>query len=281
MAVATCLSCCFFSVVFVYGFHWLAPCKPSLFGYFLLKECKYSRTAIMIKNSILYNLFKFLLFAVSVWMFTFSAFATTFAMGNIQILCNLTIKHFLQRYWSLVKSGRLLEPGIALMYRNIQILAKIGNEIQQRSFMMAMVLVAMAFLAGCTPLLIITPFHSDNLMALGTFGVLIFHGYLVVVVFLGGMASIYRKSNEVRRHFYSELHVLGGGEKTSMEILGRSKTNHRPFKWKRCFLQSCPLIKIRFGSLYFVDELTPLNIVNLSNDLSVQVLLMTSKQVHA
>lgn len=75
-----------FPVMFVYGFHWTEPCKPTLIGYWVLPEC----------NQLFSNcgdfLWKLMVFGFNHWLWSFGMVALFLGISGVQILCTMTLQ---------------------------------------------------------------------------------------------------------------------------------------------------------------------------------------------
>jgi len=55
---------------------------------------------------------------------------------------------------------------------------------------------------------------------------------------------------------------------------GKNNSSRLEFKWRQRFYRSCSTIKIKFGAINHLDELSPLNFINNALDLSVNMILL-------
>lgn len=84
---------------------------------------------------------------------------------------------------------------------------------------------------------------------------------LALLVLLGGLAKLHLQSAK----FVQNIKELRRGIKGSLKQ--RKETG--------MLVKSFSLINAKFGSLNYIEPLTPLNCINLSNDLTVQLLLLS------
>lgn len=99
--------------------------------------------------------------------------------------------------------------------------------------------------------------NSANLIALFVFSSCCTNGFLIVMICLGGMVADRKESKKV--------------------LLENKMTNGKNCaegKVSRKFWRSCAIIKIKFGSQNYVEELKPLNCLDFSIGLVMQFLLL-------
>lgn len=161
----------------------------------------------------------------------------------------------------------------AVIYRTIQVLACIANEIQQKVFMSVIVIAATFLISLCTATVVWLPWTIDNLLSILMFLTIGIDCTLAVVTSVGGMAGVYTESVKVIRKLQTSIGIIGGGGYRN--LVGRGDgCGSMEVKWKQRFYRSCMSIKIRFASINFVDRLTPLACVDFANDLTLQLLLI-------
>ncbi len=92
-----------YPVFFVFGLHWLSPCKPSLAGYFIIPECT-TNFQSGYENSLSNILVKFVICLMNSWSWTAGLFCAGFCTAGIVVLCNLSFGDFLLAFEELSKS---------------------------------------------------------------------------------------------------------------------------------------------------------------------------------
>lgn len=142
----------------------------------------------------------------------------------------------------------------ATAYRSIQILALLANQIQQRVFMIILILAGTLVQSLSATTLIKLPWSAENLIAVIVFSVVFSNCALVVVVTVGGFAEIHSKSG-------STIHLV--------------KQRNENIQWRKRFYKSCIPIKIKFGSINFIERQTPLVCIDYANALTLQLLLIS------
>lgn len=103
---------------------------------------------------------------------------------------------------------------------------------------------------------------KDNLVKFVMFGVLLVECSLLLVVLLGGMAEIYQQSCASFNMFRKCMAL-------------KYKENQKDVKWQTKFFRSCGYMKVKFGSINFIDNCTALVCMDFANNLSLQLLLIS------
>lgn len=241
-------------IAFIYGLHWKHPCLSSLAGYGLITECANTGNTGMNKNCGFITVkIMVLLFNHYIWQFGYSC--TIFIISGLQIMCAMTLQSYLRMFWTVYKSNCYSVYKTGLMYRHLQVLARIMNIVQQGVHMTVLIVAAVIIQAVSSTILVRIPVTLRNVPNILVFSIILVDATLACVVCLGGLAAVHSESEKV----YQKM--------KAKEVNGHSIWQHR-------FLKSCQLIKIRFGSFNYVDRETPLNCINMANALTVQLLLL-------
>lgn len=239
------------------GLHWKEPCKPCLAGYWLLPECNGLEL-----NWIVSWTAKIIVMLINMTLFWLGIVAAVgFLLGNVQVLATLTLRDLLSHLKVKAEVGTLSDKELSNGYRSVQILELLANEIQQRSTLPQALVICLGVQSVAVVDLIRAPGMDLSTLALA--GSMFINAMWFVVLFMSGMAGIYIESKLVHQKDANANADLGQTRK--------EKT------WRRKFMRSCPFIKIRFGDLNFVEELTPLNCLDFGNHITVQLLLLTKK----
>jgi len=106
---------------------------------------------------------------------------------------------------------------------------------------------------------------KENIVILLLCTCLAANGVVGMIVGVGGLVEVYRESKYVLWNL-KKYTFLG-----SVGVCSRFE-----HKWRLRFYRSCSLIKIKMGSNNFMEELTPLNLINNAIALSVQLILIQS-----
>lgn len=66
--------------------------------------------------------------------------------------------------------------------------------------------------------------------------------------------------------------------KTNLGKMRAEFAHSKDFRYMQKFVKSWSHVKIQFGSINYLDEQTPLNCINFANNLTLQLLLITSNK---
>lgn len=252
---------------FSYGLHWHYPCRPSLLGYWILAECGSSQ----IRSGSTWLSTKVGVFLVNQFMWTLGYQAVVLGVGVLQCLGSMLLLDCLRVFWVQFKHGGSCEKimQVCELFREIQILATISNSISQRVLVNITFTFSILFHAFSFAITVVMLQGSDIHDGSEKIILLVFitqavQTFLLIIVAFGGMSLVYKESTGI---FWRIRNSNGGG----MEGGGFSKGHIR---WRRKFMNSCVPIKVKFGQNNFVEPLTPLNSINFSLGLIVQILLL-------
>lgn len=144
------------------------------------------------------------------------------------------------------------------IFRHIQLLATLCNEIQQKVVIPIMMIGTIIAVAVGLSFAVHTPITSGNLPVLVILMIGGVDSALFLIFGLGGLAQVYKESSVTFEKITTTFATQTG----------------RKLKWARRYLRSCAPIKMKFGGNNFVDEVTPLNCISHAIQLSVQILLL-------
>lgn len=150
-----------------------------------------------------------------------------------------------------------------IIYRHIQLLTAINNDIQQKTLLSLVISCAITIQALGMTSFVNLKWNYDNADGILIAAILVTAGLGLIMVFLSGVASIYKTSIKVVDRLTCQL------AKSKFRLYTR-----REYQQRCILLRSCAPVKIRFGSINFVDQLTPLNCMEWANDVTVQLLLL-------
>lgn len=145
------------------------------------------------------------------------------------------------------------------VYRHIQRVANLCNEVQQKILVPSMIAASVILLGVSLAFLINTPATSANAPVLMIMMIVCVDTSLVLVFGLRGFAQIYEGSGKI-------LHQVRCG---LLDASGRKKR-----KWIIRFVKSCGVIRMKFGGNNFVEKLTPLCCICQAIQIAIQILLM-------
>lgn len=149
-------------------------------------------------------------------------------------------------------------------YRTLQYLGILQNEILQR-VLLTSVIFSSIFTQSCTCALLVSTYNSiTNWFELALVTVTVVNTFPILLVLLGNLASVYVISKKCL-------------QTQNKEMLCTFTGNMSKIRAERKYLRSCQCIKVGFGDLNFVDQTTPLNCIDFTNNLTVQILLLQNK----
>lgn len=145
------------------------------------------------------------------------------------------------------------------IYRSIQILANILNDIQQNIIVPVTMLECIIALGVSLAMLVHTLPTSENIPIFIIMSNACVDTLLFLLISLGGLAAVCKESRMI-------LHKIKSGFS--------SVFRRREKMWIQRFVKSCGVIQMRFGGNNFVDDLTPLNCISHAAQLTLQILLL-------
>lgn len=139
------------------------------------------------------------------------------------------------------------------MFRHIQFLTVLLNEVQKGTLIAVLLWSSTFILSLAVSMLVIS--SIEDWTSLATLTLIVVDCTLEILIILGGMSTVYITS---RRALVTKPKLYSCSDA----------------RWLRRFLRSCQPLKIRIGSVNFVDELTPLNCFHVSITLGVNIILL-------
>lgn len=252
------------AIVFV--FHWSNPCKVSLFGYWVIPECNgvISAWANFPIKCLVFVLGNQVPFSIGMQ-------APVFAVAMLQCLGTMIFLDCQKIYWAKL-NGERSQDGMrntCLLYRELQTLANLNNVIHQKIVTTSMLVAGIILHAFCFTAAILTLRNShlisynQFILQISFFGIYAFNALLYIMVFLGGLSQLHKESMKLFR----------GIKLYRYELIKLCFPRHIR-SWQAKFFRSCSALKVKFGSNNYVEELTPLNALNLSLALVIQLLII-------
>lgn len=252
----------------VYGLHWKNPCKPSLAGYWLLGKCNGRGSNLKYWNLTL----KILVLLWNHWLWNVGFRLGTFIIVDLHLILAQSLWNcldtFSNMYRDLQQSGREQCYKLGVVYRQIELLAVLTNAMQQKNFLISLMVAPILVISFCITALIHLPFDTDHVWSLLTFAMFTADSSCMLMVCIGGMVSVYLKSVQVLEQIRGTFHE---------HFLERQEIGKNSWERKWCrkfFGGACSTIKIKFGGDSYLEPLTPLNCMDFSNGLTVDLLLI-------
>lgn len=238
--------------------HWLDPLRATLPGYFLLKSSNKNQS----ESDLLLNaLLKPAIFIFNHWIWQFGVNASVFVNSGLTSLATMAIQKHTEIYWQVYKSQQLSLSQKMLAYRKIQVLVGLANVISQEVALTSLIVAGVGTMSAGVAMLIKISW-LENPVLVFIFASCMANGTLIISVCLSGMVSVYTESENL---------LCSKIKRKIIEDMGKCK---RDEFWEKRFWKSVPVTKIKFGAANFIEQLTPLNTLNFSINLIVQILLL-------
>lgn len=177
-------------------------------------------------------------------------------------LVPLSFRDHLINYQNLVLDGKYKPANVAL-YRNLQILALLMNEEQKWGITANLAFLSIIAQAGSVSGIILISWNAENITG---------------IVFL--LLQLSTAANNLFGTFGSQSSILGVTEvliknlNSSERSCNGDRGNRLDRKWRHRFFKSCKPIRVGFGSINFVDALTPLTCVDMGNNMAANFVMM-------
>lgn len=168
----------------------------------------------------------------------------------------------------------------------LQVLGTLMNEIQQKAMVTSIITCAIWIHCLALNVLIKMPNGHGDLIFFFVFLFLTVEAWGAVSVCVGGWSQVYIQSEKNSQHFARNLAKTkmparclkqGNAFKQVASVVASSnmEAGRRRYvlELKR-FYKSCSYVKVKFGSLNFIERLTPLNCMDTSLALTVNLLLI-------
>lgn len=256
-----------FPIGYLYGLHWFSPCKPSIVGYFFIPECNIQIHGNA--NVPFLNLFiKLLIFLINHWAWLVSATIAVYVIAGLQILCSLSFGDFVYMVDNMCEfSTKAANYKTCLVYRSVQILNGLANEVQKDIFMLVIMCTTVFMYAVAMTGISLVPWTSNNVISLACFMSMVIYDLILILTMLGGMANIYQDSQRLLRKQRKIKYI--SSSKIIPKLVKHSET--------QAFYLSCSPIRFKFGELNFVDRLTPLNCTVFAQKVTLQFHLLSGR----
>jgi len=261
-------ACVISATGFNYGIALLYPCTAASFGYWIFEECKQNPS----KNQSLFIIYTKRVFVTVInhWIWQFGLNTALFAivamiLGVLNLCIHLQKLGKLGRTSSCPGQSRESPMRTVRRYRQLQILARLHNNIQQKIITTAVIISAPLLLAFSTHTVVKSPWNVENAGIIIVFGFIGVNCIVIITTVFGGFADVCSKSKTYLRQLKRnsmKMSWVGGN-------WGKWTT-----KWYGRFWKSCSFIRIRFGAANFVEPNTPLRCLDCAVNLTVNLLLL-------
>lgn len=153
-----------------------------------------------------------------------------------------------------------------LMYREIQVIANMMNELLNGWFMVKLLFAATLLESFCITTTILSISHNEKIYVPLFFGIMGIFTTFAQFFMVKQMASLWIVSEKTFRQLQNQISV-----RQDNETMVGARTSLR---LKRRVFKSCWMIRQKFGIDNFVDRTTPLSTTNIANNLTINFLLI-------
>lgn len=136
------------------------------------------------------------------------------------------------------------------------------NEIQQKTLLTVIIVAGIPFIALCSTILVRIVQGSAALVIIMVISIALISAVLAVIFLVGGMAQLFA---------YSDNFLLSVNR-----LIAKPTCTLSDKRTLRKFVLSCNKISAKFGFMNYVESITPLNCIDFSNQLTVQLLLLSN-----
>lgn len=82
----------------LYGLHWMKPCKLSLLGYWLPRQCRSEEFDEGILELLINFMAKLAVFLLNQWMWSFASHGLLFGLAVLNTMAAICLQEFIERY---------------------------------------------------------------------------------------------------------------------------------------------------------------------------------------
>ncbi|CAL8129172.1 unnamed protein product [Orchesella dallaii] len=233
------------------------PCLAANPGYWILNEC----SGLEPSSSGIESGKKILVYLANYFLWAFGLHSAIFVFGTMTAAATC-LRSFLKTYLIEYKntlhgkkrSNRKFpqQMKVAILYRQIQVMVNMFNDIHQKVMMSSTVLELILLQIVTFYMVIETEYSLSNLPYILLFGCIFVNAFIATLCLFGVMGSVYTDSVRILK-----------GLKANEKIL-----------WLKKFHLSCAPVKLQFGQNNFVEKVTALNCEDFFVKQSVNLLLV-------
>ncbi|CAL8146060.1 unnamed protein product [Orchesella dallaii] len=223
--------------------HWINPCMSSLAGYWLLDECSDNSTkdANFTKQFLSTGL-KLWIVSANYFMWAFGVHGTMFYVGSMHTQLVLRIGKYLNRFQQDFSQKK---KWAAVMYRKIQILTTLNNEVFQVP-LLTIVLSNISAISFCLTGLVRIEWKQENIAALLVF----------TTIYVDAVMGHIVMTSALKRNGSRVQSIEDGDLQTKKGVASRIES------------------KTKVGSNNYLEESTPLHLMDAAVGFAVQLLLL-------
>lgn len=145
------------------------------------------------------------------------------------------------------------------IYRRIQLIVSLYNDIQQKQSMPMLIIGSTISFSVGLAFLVQASFSTTSPSIMILMLLMCVDGAFFILLSLSTLAGVFKESKLVSQKIISDLLNIADGKER---------------RWTRKFLNSCGVIKMKFGGNNFVEESTPLNCLSHGVQIAVHILLL-------
>lgn len=247
----------------------MTPCSPATLGNFLIPDCRISHARLesfdVISLSILLACI-----TISFWLFLDMIGGFVFHVMELFFMPCYALKYYLKYFQLLIftehftDQGRINEHWRSLqqrlqIYSELQILSKLYNTIQKDVIIITLMWIVIFAVVVC--LYSLLTLGSDvSLFQLLVFAMVLVDSFMVIIVMFGTFGKFNQKS----------CTVLSAIRTKYVPKVGNKSVRN----WLRKCMTSMPPMKVKLGQVNFVDNFTPLVMINFCFSQLVNLLLI-------
>jgi len=235
---------------------WLFPCGSMTFGYQFFPECK---VALESKSwSFSSNIILGLIMVMVFWLIIDSSGSFAMFITDCTFMQAYCMRRYVQNITGMLNARPEMLPQFLRYYKQLQILSRYYNLIQQDTLVVAHLLMEQIAIVLC--------FYS--LISLGAQLPLAKVGFFLVGGFDGAVALLVVSS------VLAQLHNVSKDMKSKLRKQTLVSVSPRQRRWIRQCIRSLLPLKSYIGQVNYVDELTPLVMMDFSISQTVSLLMM-------
>lgn len=232
----------------------LTPCWPATLGYFLNPECVSSKSKTIWFAAGL-PILKFLFLAIPFWLYMDMVGSFQFQMGQLSLIQCCSLIQYL-KYFKRTLVNRCCD---LKLFRELQILSQFFNIIYHDVVHVSFIFLVMIAFTGSFYVFVKFGFQITFPLLL-LFIAVWMDGFIGITVVLGMFAKLHQNSKEVLV-FIKEKVIPGLSGRKERLRFGK-------------ILNSFSSLKVRIGDVNYVDQLTPLRVVEFCCEQLVSTLLL-------
>ncbi|CAL8132758.1 unnamed protein product [Orchesella dallaii] len=238
---------------------WMIPCNAAFVGYFLLPECHEASAETRNSWSLQSQIGLLSVVLCTFWMNIDSFVCWALQLEQFSFMQSICLWNYLKVFMIRIKSENGSSFDNYLVYRQLQILNRYYNVIQQNVLISStLVLVTNGFIISTYVMLS----NGRNVTVLQLF--MFLNGgsncFLTILIQIGAMAKLYRESDKTIKELKRNL---AKGKMIGMKC-----------NWIRRYLKSLTPLKVAVGSVNFIDELSPITLLDFCVNQIVSLLLL-------